>query len=504
MCAADAWAQDFRCIVPDEDRFYMDSGRMLGLRVIDIETVNGATVYHFNHDLRPAGFNDPSGCNTASSCDEMEGDAVFTGNGASWMGTHMLERPDGYNLFFNFLGDTIRVNTLANEGESWTVFNWGDSLQLIATITSIDGQTVNGTLQDVKTISFQAVDSVGNPTDHPMNSQQWQLGQHDGFVRVHSLYWFPDFQEAISQDAYQCFFVPYDYGHEHHSSTIIELTDYNPPTYGRMFRMNVGDEFQYRRISDTWSGESWRYRRYKVEDKIHSDNSVEVILSEETINVNTEQVSLDTISITISDTTAIFPNGLLPNIMDEWTALRYQPSGFPDISNPTGNGQNILEELYSTCQLTTIEAIQVHNVGNLGGHCYAFYSQADGTYGPEYFISGLPYSVWHQGGISGGYEQVIIYINTSTCQFGSRMYVGVEEISSKALNIHPNPASTILRFDSPSPTAYTVIDAVGRTVMQGQAQQGQNTLSVDGLPQGIYILRLDDGRGAARFVKAGH
>jgi hypothetical protein len=84
------------------------------------------------------------------------------------------------------------------------------------------------------------------------------------------------------------------------------------------------------------------------------------------------------------------------------------------------------------------------------------------------------------------------------------MYVGVEETVARTLNLHPNPASTILRFDSPAPTAYTVIDAVGRTVMQGQSQQGQNTLSVDGLPQGIYILRLDDGRGVARFVKAGH
>jgi hypothetical protein len=83
------------------------------------------------------------------------------------------------------------------------------------------------------------------------------------------------------------------------------------------------------------------------------------------------------------------------------------------------------------------------------------------------------------------------------------MYVGVEETGHKALTVHPNPASSILRFESPSPAAYSVTDAVGRTVMQGQAQQGQNTLSVDGLPEGIYILRLGDGGGAARFVRAG-
>lgn len=123
-----------------------------------------------------------------------------------------------------------------------------------------------------------------------------------------------------------------------------------------------------------------------------------------------------------------------------------------------------------------------------------------------FYLSGIAlHGIGSGSGVNGdAFEHVPIYINTSTCQFGSRMYVGVEETARRKLTIHPNPASSFLRFDSPAPAAYTVMDAMGRTVMHGQAQQGQNTLSVDGLRDGMYVLRLEDGSGAVRFVKAGH
>lgn len=157
---ADAWAKDFRCIVPGEDRFYMDGGRMLGLRVIASETVDGGTVHHFHHDLRPVGFNDPSGCNPDTSCGER---FRFTRTGASWMGDHMVEYENGLNLFFNLLGDTIRIYSTAALGESWVVCNVSDTLFVHGTVSSIAEEQVMGSTQLVKSISFTVIDSVGVP-----------------------------------------------------------------------------------------------------------------------------------------------------------------------------------------------------------------------------------------------------------------------------------------------------------------------------------------------------
>lgn len=106
------------------------------------------------------------------------------------------------------------------------------------------------------------------------------------------------------------------------------------------------------------------------------------------------------------------------------------------------------------------------------------------------------------------YSDDLVYYNKCGEEWGNPisegLLTGLEETASKKLlNLHPNPATSILRFDSPLSTSYTVTDAVGKPVMHGQAQQGQNTLNVQNLPEGIYILRLGDGSGAARFLRAG-
>jgi len=503
-----AWAQDFRCIVPGEDRFYMDAGRMLGLRILTSETVEEGIIHHFNHDLRPAGFNDPSGCNTASSCEEMEGDAVFTGNGASWMGTHMVERPDGYNLFFNFQGDTIRVNTLAAESESWTMFSWGDSLQLIATITSIDELTVNGALEDVKTISFQAIDSNADLYDHPLNSQQWQLSRHDGFVRVHSLYWFPDLPDPLTTAGYECLWGGFS-EHEHYSPGLIEQMDATPPSEGRMYNLDVGDEFQIRETG-YGAGQGLKYKRYILTEKMFNGSTLSLQFDVEAIDAIAGTVDTYEYTVNSTDTSNIFPLNLLPNQLgdlpynEQWSRpVRCEPVNHPQIYSMDG-GQQMLDSIAAACNLQYVRVTESDNLFGSNSTCYDYWSVADGCYGPFVYLSGIPVPAVSQGCVSGGYTNVPIYINTSTCQFGSLMYVDVEEAARpQPLSIHPNPASTILRFDSPAPAAYTVMDAMGRTVMQGQAQLGQNTLSVDGLRDGMYVLRLEDGSGEVRFVKAG-
>jgi hypothetical protein len=91
------------------------------------------------------------------------------------------------------------------------------------------------------------------------------------------------------------------------------------------------------------------------------------------------------------------------------------------------------------------------------------------------------------------------FLNRSLCP----SWTTIGDSQKQTLAVHPNPAYSVLRFDSPSLTRYTVMDASGRTVMQGQAQQGQNTVTVDGLRDGMYVLRLGDGSKAVRFVKVG-
>jgi hypothetical protein len=315
MCAADAWAQDFRCIVPGEDRFYMDAGRMLGLRVIDIETVNGATFYHFNHDLRPVGFNDPSGCNPYSACNSSGMDyAFFTLSGASWMGTRMLETSDGMNLFFNLNGNTIRVSTLAEEGESWTVFQWEDGSRLDATVLTISSEDVLGSAQDVKTIGFQVLDTQGSIIPHPLNDEQWKLSRHNGFTQVHSLYWFPDFPEMEDHQGYQCLSYSEMPDGEHRSTSLISMSTTLPVSEGEMLSMiEVGDEFQYRGTAASGSSSTIYYYLMTITSKTYNGDALDIQFTIETIFMLNGDVQYGTGSVSSSDTAQYFPFGLLPS-----------------------------------------------------------------------------------------------------------------------------------------------------------------------------------------------
>jgi hypothetical protein len=168
------------------------------------------------------------------------------------------------------------------------------------------------------------------------------------------------------------------------------------------------------------------------------------------------------------------------------------------------NADSLLSALQEVCSVKAVKVVHIP-IGSEWPGCAEFYGLENAPEGPRFHLSGFPRPPYFNAWDGGGYDFVPTYVNTAECQFGERvMPIGIAEMKKQPLTIHPNPASSVLRFDSPAPAAYTVLDAVGRAVMQGQAQQGKNTLSVDGLPHGIYILRLDDGRGAARFVKAGY
>jgi hypothetical protein len=452
--SASAFGQEFRCVVPGEDRFYLD-GSMLGLRIIDSETVAEGILHHFHQDLRPVEVGDPSGCFQGPDCSDFETESVFyTTQGASWLGTSMLEQPDGFNLFFNKNGDTIRVNTLANMGESWAAFLWGDTAHLEASVSAIGTENVMGSAQMVKTITLQAVDSDGNPIAHPLNGVEWKLSQFDGLVQTHALYWFPDFPDPSLQEAYNCVESYYP-DHEHYSDALIAQTIQRPLTEGRMYDFEIGDEVQMREVMVGWPEGVW-YSLYTVTAKEFSNNALTVTFSVDTYNAATQAVSNTTEVISSEDTSHIFPNDILPGLGGFITG---EETGMPYLSHEIMDGQLILNALVDACHLKCVQLIEPYNLG-ADQSCGVYYSQADGSYGDMFHLSGIPFPVMYQSGLSGAIEQVPVYVNTSTCQFGNRKYVGIDE-HEQTLLLHPNPTTSSLRFDAKAPSAYSITDMVG-------------------------------------------
>jgi Secretion system C-terminal sorting domain len=74
--------------------------------------------------------------------------------------------------------------------------------------------------------------------------------------------------------------------------------------------------------------------------------------------------------------------------------------------------------------------------------------------------------------------------------------------SSSFAKVYPNPANNILHIQVLKPNLhYQLQNMLGITALQGELQQGDNTLAVEALTSGIYLLELTDTEGQKVVIR---
>jgi hypothetical protein len=76
--------------------------------------------------------------------------------------------------------------------------------------------------------------------------------------------------------------------------------------------------------------------------------------------------------------------------------------------------------------------------------------------------------------------------------------VGIKEFNSN-FSIYPNPVSSKLHITSKSKTNYIIYSLVGIEMLKGEIESTENTVDIEHLVPGIYIIKLN-GIGSQRFV----
>lgn len=398
------------------------------------------------------------------------------------MGLSMTETPTGRNSFVNLNGDSIHIETLAQSGDEWTVFSWANGNMIKGTVTDESTQQVSGISQIVKTIRLDVVNALGNPMSHPLNGLEWKVSQFSGLVQVHSLYWFPDFPPVSSLPTYAC--ISWDHGFEQWSDTLFTISDVQPVTYGDMYRLFPGDHFQ---MKDVIQYSGWpdpnpptiTYFDYTVLSRtINVSGGLDLVMVLSTFEEGNPNFTIDTLNLSVPDTGSYFPNGILIGHMDTvFTILQ--------------RSELLIDSL--DCGSRIVLTPADNTVPNDMSGCYAFYSQYDLLYRAKYYRIGFPFLNWdYLGGFGASGNRSIVYANTTACQFGTQVFVGVNEISdSDLLALWPNPTSGAVRFNSDRTRGVTITDLAGRTVHKAQAQAGQNEIDLSTLSNGCYLIRFE-------------
>jgi hypothetical protein len=78
-----------------------------------------------------------------------------------------------------------------------------------------------------------------------------------------------------------------------------------------------------------------------------------------------------------------------------------------------------------------------------------------------------------------------------------------ENINDKLFTIYPNPAFSILNINADYQLInqhYTIIDGLGRVILNGKLNEFDTAINVEQLSKGIYYLKVSD-RTASKFIK---
>jgi len=509
MTATGALAQDFQLVRSDMVRFYaQENGIMHGIRIDSVAVENGDSVLLNYLTVR-------TGPASMGSC--------YYVNAVSMIGRKVVMRPDGGTLLFNRWGDTLTVLTQASLQDNWTLMAIGTDTLLRATVSDVNQQEWLGISDMVKTVTIQAVNGSGQTIVHPANGSEVLIGQQLGLLSGFDLFYFPyseDFQYAS-----------YDVkGMEEFGVGVRRVST------AELYDLELCDEFHFHRsvessgngppddtyteqtvISKSISNDSVTYQfethgcRYHYEyngwandppyTQVITPIEPSIITRRYPFKWDGHEVLMPNELVIVSHDSVVSDLGTEHNytvrdiphhgLFEGRPAVTYYGSPFGDW---TINGYVFIDQGY--CD---------HDCGCIGHFGPNFDSDVAALgLGQVSYSSGNFYdwNNWNRNATS------LVYFNKCGEEWGDPipegLLTGVADMARRQpLKVHPNPTTSVLRFDTPSPAAYSVTDAVGRTVMHGRAQQGQNTLSVDGLPEGIYVLRLGDGSGAARFVRAG-
>jgi N-acetylneuraminic acid mutarotase len=71
-----------------------------------------------------------------------------------------------------------------------------------------------------------------------------------------------------------------------------------------------------------------------------------------------------------------------------------------------------------------------------------------------------------------------------------------EKTKSRKLSIYPNPSKDFLTIETERPIAYAIFNLMGQQVISDKIASDKNQISLEALPNGIYFLKIDEGRNS--------
>jgi hypothetical protein len=472
LVSPEASSQNFRTVNSAHDSYYKAANSVWTYQLAeDILAVKTDSVVSF-----PLGDSALYFYRTMLDTSDIYGECILDTMAPCWLGTHVLIRPNGENLFFNRNGDTLLIKTKAEPGDSW-IFNRQAEYYFQATIDSVVLTTVAGINDSVKILSLQAFSNSGSQVPDWFNQKRLRFSKNHGFTALYSLYNFPS------------------------DTNRFELIDYEPLTIGSVYDFEVGDVFHFKNGSDL-AGPP-QYKVITILSKWQSVANDTIYYRQKQkkyINALVWDPDPHVVSTTQTDTVTVWytnPDSLLSERMPH-----------QKINNPYPSlGYYVLTANYDkwNSRPTMIFDFSTTHMFDANLNCYT--SAFEPTYQYNGYTKGCGASYWfHEepADFSGFYNKLVYYIKGNETWGDPYILNAVEENPKDEIlvEVYPNPFKDQIEINvnikAKSQLILCLYSITGEVLLKIEdsfLQEGNYTYKPDisGLAKGVYILKYSSG-----------
>jgi len=402
------------------------------------------------------------------------------------LGRRIYKNHDGWFRFFNRNNDTIRINASAALNQSWNYCALPDSdfCYLQATVTGIMLDSIAGTTDSVKVITFQAKNAFGVNIPGIFNQKEVRLSKHYGLSKIYDIYHTPF-------DTLPLVLI---------GKTTPQM-GVQPFTWTDVYDYNEGDEFHYSGYHTYGSATvTWKTIN-KILGKTVYGNMDSVHYLVEMCKKTWDPFGNTT---TIHDTIVESHNFIL---LANDAKLRMLPDEFsrsiwtaPAFSRTFSDYNHRQAQIY-----------------NMDGYFYYSYDSCFNdpfeSWGPvSWYVPGLgvtKYMYWYADATVESYSNELVYFKK-----GSEIWrtpvatdcsslVGIDEKpvpEEPSVVVFPNPAVTRVRvmlrsFNQEEPFHFALYNYAGIKVFDAISPANPAVIDRNDLPSGLYILVITEPGG---------
>lgn len=469
----DISAQEYKSIRSNKESYYINNnGYIKGIKIDSVKTVSNDTIVYNFKTIRK----DSSRCTLTNSPIE----SYFTPYGASWAGEKIIFKSTGVNIFFNARGDSIKINTLKEVGQSWLCYIFKNQNLLIATVVAKQQEQVLNEIDSVKTIKLFTYDRFGNSIDNIFNDKTIKLSKRNGLIKTYDMYNFPEDTVA------------------YHRTIKGRLKT------GDIYNYEVGDEFQVE-IMDYKNTYTLSYVLNKVLTKTE-DTAVDSVSYEiERTVIKYDYVfSMTDLKYHLENPTTIYDT-----IIKNYTHLsHYLFNTMPEQSTVSDHGlisYNLISNKNRFNGKIISDLNWNDNYQNTKDSCWLFSAIFDGSGYSTQYIEGLG-SLYNENGLSYGYNESIVYYKKANEIEGKLFtYVPLPERKNEAISLFPNPSNNeaIINIGNLLKGKLTIAlsDVTGTHLKELELLSNNENIqfTTSDLPNGVYFLSIKNGQ--AYFIK---